>query len=163
MRIVRVEVKHGPDQGEAAGLAWEAADHLGAALNLAERPFEQVGRSPPAALPGRAAQVNHERVQIVGEAFGGGGVAGLLELVDQRLEPLLSVALVDRLIERPPKRPAVGLKLARRADATLLRAIRRHRRFHVGVSITATAAGGATSTAAAAVRKLKLAEGAVSP
>jgi sugar lactone lactonase YvrE len=57
----------------------------------------------------------------------------------------------------------VGLKLARRADATLLRAIRRHRRYRVRVSITATAAGGATSTAAAAVRKLKVAKGAVSP
>jgi hypothetical protein len=57
----------------------------------------------------------------------------------------------------------VGLKLTRRADATLLRAIRRHRRFRVRVSITATAAGGATSTAAAAVRKLKVAKGAVSP
>jgi DNA-binding beta-propeller fold protein YncE len=57
----------------------------------------------------------------------------------------------------------VGLKLARRADATLLRAIRRHRRYRVRFSITATAAGGATSTAAAAVRKLKVAKGAVSP
>jgi DNA-binding beta-propeller fold protein YncE len=57
----------------------------------------------------------------------------------------------------------VGLKLARRADAALLRAIRRHRRLRVGVSITATAARGATSTAAAAVRKIKLAKEAVSP
>ena len=57
----------------------------------------------------------------------------------------------------------VGLKLARRADAALLRAIRRHRRFRVGVSITATAAGGATSTAAAATRKIKLAKKAVGP
>jgi hypothetical protein len=38
-----VEVKDGPDEGEAAGLAGEAADHLGAAFDLAERAFEQVG------------------------------------------------------------------------------------------------------------------------
>jgi hypothetical protein len=36
------EVEHGPDEREAAGLAGEAADHLGAAFDLAERPFEQV-------------------------------------------------------------------------------------------------------------------------
>src|SRR5687768_18232888 len=34
-----VEVKHGPDEREAAGLAGEAADHLGAAFDLGERPF----------------------------------------------------------------------------------------------------------------------------
>jgi hypothetical protein len=35
-----VEVEDGPDQGEAAGLAGEAADHFGAAFDLGERPFE---------------------------------------------------------------------------------------------------------------------------
>ena len=57
----------------------------------------------------------------------------------------------------------VGHKLTRRADAALLRAIRHHRRYRLRVSITATAAGGATSTAATAARKLKLAKRAVSP
>jgi hypothetical protein len=38
-----VEVKHGPDEREAAHLAGEAADHLGAAFDLGERAFEQVG------------------------------------------------------------------------------------------------------------------------
>jgi hypothetical protein len=38
-----VEVQDGPDEREAAGLAGEAADHLGAAFDLGERPFEQVG------------------------------------------------------------------------------------------------------------------------
>jgi hypothetical protein len=37
-----VEVKHGPHEGEAAGLAGEAADHLGTAFDLGERPFEQL-------------------------------------------------------------------------------------------------------------------------
>jgi hypothetical protein len=31
-----VEVEHGPDEGEATGLAGEAADHLGAAFDLAQ-------------------------------------------------------------------------------------------------------------------------------
>jgi hypothetical protein len=31
------EVEDGPDEGEAAGLAGEAADHLGAAFDLGER------------------------------------------------------------------------------------------------------------------------------
>ena len=37
------EVEHGPDQGEAAFLAWEAAHYLGPAFDLAERSFEEVG------------------------------------------------------------------------------------------------------------------------
>jgi hypothetical protein len=51
--VADVEVKDGPDQREAAGLAGEAADDLGAALDLAERALEQVRRSPPAAMAGR--------------------------------------------------------------------------------------------------------------
>jgi hypothetical protein len=106
-----VEVKDGPHEGEAAGLAGEAADHLRAALDLAERPFEQVRRAPSAAVSGRVAQVHDERVEIVGQASGGGGVAGAVELVDERLASLFAVALVGGVIERPP----VGL-----ADALAL-------------------------------------------
>src|SRR5215211_177263 len=40
--VADVEVEHGPDERQAAGLAGEAADHLGAALDLTERAFEQV-------------------------------------------------------------------------------------------------------------------------
>ena len=36
------QVEHGPDEGEAAGLAGEAAHHFGAAFDLAERALEQV-------------------------------------------------------------------------------------------------------------------------
>jgi len=36
------QVEHRPDEGEAAGLAGEAAHHLGAPADLAERSFEQV-------------------------------------------------------------------------------------------------------------------------
>jgi hypothetical protein len=107
-----VEVKDGPDEGEAAGLAGEAADHLGAPLDLPERPFEQVCRSPPAAVPGRVAKVNDERVEVIGEASGGGGVASLVELVDERLEALLAVALAGGVIECLPVGLADAFALA---------------------------------------------------
>src|SRR5919198_108642 len=55
-------------------------------------------------VPGGVAQVHDERVQVVGEALGRGDVAGVVELVDQRLELLLGVASVDGLVERLPVR-----------------------------------------------------------
>src|SRR4051795_13773125 len=60
--VADVEVKDGPDEREAAGLAGEPADDLGAALDLAQRALEQVRRSPPPAVPGGVAQVRDERV-----------------------------------------------------------------------------------------------------
>jgi hypothetical protein len=56
--------------------------------------------------------VHHERVEVVGEAFGGGGVAGVVELVDQRLEPLLAVAFAGGVIERLPVGLAHAFALA---------------------------------------------------
>src|SRR3954463_2469834 len=73
--VADVEIEDRPDEGEAAGLAGEAADHLGAAVDLAERPFEQVGASPPATVAGRVVQVDDERVEVVGETLRRGGVA----------------------------------------------------------------------------------------
>jgi hypothetical protein len=64
-----VEVERGPDEREAAGLAGEAADHLGAPFDLGERAFEQVRRPPPAVVSGRVAQVHDERVEVVGETL----------------------------------------------------------------------------------------------
>ena len=55
-------------------------------------------------MAGWVAQVYDERVQIVGEASRRGGVAALVELVDQRLESVLGVAFADRVIERLPVR-----------------------------------------------------------
>ena len=55
-------------------------------------------------MPGWVAQVHDERVQVVGEASGRGGVAALVELLDQGLESLLGVAVADRVVERPPVR-----------------------------------------------------------
>jgi hypothetical protein len=107
-----VEVKDGPDECQAAGLAGEAADHLGAAFDLGERAFEQVGAAPAAAVSCRVAQVHDERVEVVGEALGGGGVARPIELVDEGLEALLSVALAGGVIERPPVGLADAFALA---------------------------------------------------
>src|SRR4051795_4317336 len=67
--VADVEVKDGPDEREAAGLAGEAADDLGAALDFAERSLEQVRRSSPAAMSSRVAQVHDERVEIVGQTL----------------------------------------------------------------------------------------------
>jgi hypothetical protein len=97
-----VELEDGPDEGEAAGLAGEAADHLGAVFHRGERPSEQVRGAPPAAVSGRVVQVHDERVEVVREALRRGGVAGAVELVDQRLESLLSVPLVGGVVERQP-------------------------------------------------------------
>jgi len=46
--------------------------------------------------------VHDERVQIVGQTLGRGREAFLVELVDQRLQSLLGVVGVDRVIERLP-------------------------------------------------------------
>jgi hypothetical protein len=90
----------------------ESADHLGAAFDLAERPFERVRASPPAAVAGWVAQVDDARVEIVAKAAGRGGVAGRVELADQGQEPLLSVALAGGLVERLPVRLADAFALA---------------------------------------------------
>ena len=66
---------------------------------------------PPAAVPGRVAQVNDERLEIVGQALGRGGVAGCVELVDEGLESLLSVALVGGVVKRLPVGGADALAL----------------------------------------------------
>jgi hypothetical protein len=70
-----VEVEDGPDEREAAGLAGEPADHLGAAFDLGQRPLEQVRAAPPAAVSGRVAQVDDEGVEVVGKTLRRGGVA----------------------------------------------------------------------------------------
>jgi hypothetical protein len=71
-----VEVEHGPDGSEAPGLGGEAADHLGPPLDRARRPLER-GRSPSTADPGHVAQVDRERVEVVGQPSGRNGVAGV--------------------------------------------------------------------------------------
>ena len=60
----------------------------------------------------RVAQVHDERVEVVGQALGGGGVAGPIELVDERPEALLAVAFVGGVIERLPVGEADAFALA---------------------------------------------------
>ena len=55
--------------------------------------------------------MDDERVEVVGETTGGRGVAGLVELVEQRLQSLPCVTLVGRLVERLPVGPAHALAL----------------------------------------------------
>lgn len=53
-------------------------------------------------MAGRVAQVHDERIEVVGETLRRGGVAGAVELADQRQQALLCVALVGGLVERLP-------------------------------------------------------------
>jgi hypothetical protein len=46
--------------------------------------------------------MHDERVEVVGQAAGGGGEVVVIELVDKRLEVLLGVRLANRLIQRLP-------------------------------------------------------------
>jgi hypothetical protein len=46
--------------------------------------------------------VHDERLEVVGEASGGGGVAGTFEPVDQALEALVAVALACGVVEWLP-------------------------------------------------------------
>ena len=48
------------------------------------------------------AQVHHQRVEIVGQASGGGGEPVLVEVVDQRLEAVFGVLFADRVIQHLP-------------------------------------------------------------
>src|SRR5207247_2427854 len=68
-------------------------------------------RAPARAVPQRIAQVDDERLEVVGEATSSGGIAGSLELVDEGLEPRFAVALVLGLVERLPVGPAHPLAI----------------------------------------------------
>ena len=121
------EIEHGPDQGEAAVLAAEPADHFGAAFDLAEGSLEEVGAALSAAVADGVAQVHDERVEVVGQAIGCGAVAGLVELANERLELLLGVVSVHGLIERLPLRSPhafalghLGVEVARAVHAAAL-------------------------------------------
>jgi hypothetical protein len=52
--VDEVDTKHAPGQGDAADLAGEAADDLGAAFDLSQRSSQQVGGAPPPAVPRQA-------------------------------------------------------------------------------------------------------------
>src|SRR5207237_7146018 len=57
---------------------------------------------PPPAVAGRVALVHDEGIEVVIQALRRGGVAGLIELLDEGPQAFPAVALVDRLIKRLP-------------------------------------------------------------
>ena len=91
-----------PAQRQAAALAWEPADHLGAPANLSERALEQVRAPPLAPVSQRIAQVDQERVEVFGKARGRGRVPGLVELADQHSHPPLTLGDRLGLVEHLP-------------------------------------------------------------
>jgi hypothetical protein len=56
------------------------AHHFRAPADLAERPFEEIGRPPPFAVSEWIAQMHDQRVEVLGQAAGGRLVAAVLEL-----------------------------------------------------------------------------------
>jgi ABC-type thiamine transport system ATPase subunit len=48
------------------------------------------------------AQVDHERVEVVGQAASGSGEPTLVEVIDECLEPAFGVLFVDRFIQGLP-------------------------------------------------------------
>lgn len=70
------EFEHGPDQGERGGLAGDAADHLRPSPDLDEGALEYVRAPDPFAVLVREAQMDDERVEVVVERAGEGGVGG---------------------------------------------------------------------------------------
>jgi hypothetical protein len=57
---------------------------------------------PPSTVSDGVAQVHDGRVEVVGEAVGGGGEAGRVQVVDERLEALFGVPFANRVIEGLP-------------------------------------------------------------
>ena len=83
---MRGAVQHGPYQGEAAGLAGQAADDLGAAAGLAEGPFDEVGVADALVVLSRAAQMGGQALPVGKQALHRRRVGGLV-LGGQRGDP----------------------------------------------------------------------------
>lgn len=66
------EAEHSPAEREAARLSREAPDHLGSPAHLAERALEKIGAAPATAVAQWVAQVDDERLAVVGGAGGRG-------------------------------------------------------------------------------------------
>jgi hypothetical protein len=83
-------VEDGPTEAEAAGLAGEATDDLGATANLLQRAFQEVGAAPSASQPPRLAQMRGQSRQIISQAGRGAG-EGAFQFGDRSPQPVLSV------------------------------------------------------------------------
>src|SRR5216684_468485 len=62
-------VQDSPDEGEAAGLAGEPADDLGAAAGLTEGALDEVGVPDAVVVPGGEPQAGGEAFPVGGQAF----------------------------------------------------------------------------------------------
>jgi hypothetical protein len=69
-------VEHRPDQRQAALLSGQPADHLDPAAGLAEGALDQVGVADALAVLAGEAQVDQERVEVVGDPPDRGGDSG---------------------------------------------------------------------------------------
>lgn len=69
-------VEDGPDQGEAGGLAGQAADDLGAAAGLAEGPLDEVGMPDAVVVLSGEPQVGGQPFAVSEQAFHRGRVRG---------------------------------------------------------------------------------------
>src|SRR5262252_2229598 len=67
-------VQDGPDQGETAGLAGQAADDLGAAAGLAEGPLDEVGMPDAVVVLGGEPQVGGQPLAVGEQALDRGRV-----------------------------------------------------------------------------------------
>ena len=98
-----------PGHREARGLAREAADHLGPPADLLERPLQQIGRPETLPQAERIAQVDRERLEIVGETRRRRGEL-TRELAHEPAQARLGLVRTRGRIERRPVRgpdPAV--------------------------------------------------------
>ncbi len=68
-------IEHGPHEGQAAGLAGQPADDLGAAAGLAEGALDEVGVPDPGVVLGEEAQTGGERGPVGQQALDRGRYA----------------------------------------------------------------------------------------
>jgi hypothetical protein len=78
--VAEEQVEDRPDDRETAGLAGEATHDFRAPADLPQRSLQEVGRPPPLTVSEGVSEVCDEGVEVVGQAAGGGLVAGVLEL-----------------------------------------------------------------------------------
>jgi hypothetical protein len=84
-------VEHGPDQGEAAGLAGQPADDLDPAAGLAEGSLDEVGMPDALVVAGREPQIGGQALPVGEQDLGRGRVDRLVaggELTDAGIDEL---------------------------------------------------------------------------
>ena len=107
------------DQGERGGLAREAADHLRPSPNLDEGALEQVRVPDPFAVLVGEAKMDDDRVEVVFERAGEGGVGGG-EVDGERVQRRTSSLDSQVRAESTPSSLLPGLRDATRHTARSL-------------------------------------------